>query len=112
MLANEDEFSAFSFLNDCESKLKSNANIALVWKSSVVGSADRLHLDKSDLRLLISIGEILGSSDSHSQAEEFGLLSGFIGKNLESASAAYSSYGRLYRSLGVLCGIGAAIVLI
>lgn len=111
-LCSQSEFSKLCFLNDCRNILSENSDISRAWKCSVENSSKQLHLEKSDLSLLISIGNILGSADSKSQTDELNLLAGFLNKNLESALTAYNTQGRLYRSLGVLSGIGIAIVLI
>ncbi len=111
-LCGQSEFSKLYFLNDCRNILSENADISRAWKISVENSYKQLHLERSDLSLLTSIGNILGSADSKSQTDELELLAGFFNRDLESAVTAYKTQGRLYRSLGVLSGIGIAIVLI
>lgn len=111
-LSENEQFGKLYFLENCKNSLQENADISIAWKESLKLASNCLHLEKEDMNLLKSIGNIIGAYDAKSQVDELNLVSDFIRKNLESATNKYQTQGKLYRTLGILSGIATAIVLI
>lgn len=68
-------------------------------------------LGEEELTALSEYARCLGSSDIGAQAKNAALLRERLTCALEKAQAAYAAKGRMFRTLGVLTGIAAAILL-
>lgn len=90
--------------NECEQR-----GFETAWKTAVLQS--ELPFEENDRAILLQVGSILGKSDLETQLNQFDLL-------LEQLSAEIAEYRgemdkkqRLYSSLGILLGVGAAVML-
>lgn len=100
------------FLKHCREGMQDNPNFPVVWKSSVEQSTPQLSLVQEDYEILDLIGGVLGGSDLQSQLGGLTLVSGLVKQNLNDANGQKETKGKLYRSLGVLSGIGIAVLVL
>ncbi len=82
------------------------------WKSSVEEFALNSPLKKEDIRLLLSFGEVLGTTDSAHQTKLCGDYAQHFLKQYEEAEKNKKERLRLYRSAGVLCGAAVFVLFI
>ena len=71
-----------------------------------------VYILKEDVEILLSLGRVLGSSDRADQSKIFKLVLNQIGAQIEEAKMEKNQNEKLYRSLGVITGIGIIILLI
>jgi len=100
-------FSTFSFLDDLSSTYQFNSSFRDEWNKSVSESA----LPKENVNLLIRFGEIIGASDIEGQKNSITALENEAEILTAQCREDYLKKGKLYRSLGLLVGLMAAIVL-
>ncbi len=76
-------------------------------------SEDELYmLDKRDMAIIRELLNGLGKTDTDGQISMLEMNKKLLQNRLEQAREEYSKKGRMYRSVGVLVGIGAAVMLI
>ena len=66
---------------------------------------------KDEAALMRSLGQALGKSDRAGEVQTLELYEGQLSALYEAARAEYAEKGRLFRSVGALCGLGAAVML-
>lgn len=99
-------FSALSFLAEVPVCCQLNISFRDVWHTRVSESA----LPKETANLLIRFGEIIGSSDIEGQANSITGLQNEAEILTTQCREEYLKKGKLYRSIGLLVGLMAAIV--
>lgn len=109
-LSQSESFAGFTFLKECLRQLQGGVLFPDAWKAGVRGF--RGSLTDRDKEILESVSDILGSSDYESQLNALELNITLLEENLKEALAEKNTGGKLYRTLGVLIGIGAAIFLL
>ncbi|MDD6236299.1 MAG: stage III sporulation protein AB [Clostridiales bacterium] len=107
-LAYNENFTALTFLKVCSQKIEQGEAFPEAWKSGIFLWKDT-RMNEKDKEILSGVSDILGSSDYESQVNSLGLTAALLEQNLKEALAAKNTTGKLYRSLGVLIGIGMAI---
>lgn len=76
-------------------------------------SEDELYmLDKRDTAIIRELLNGLGKTDTDGQISMLEMNKKLLQNRLEQAREEYSKKGRMYRSVGVLVGVGAAVMLI
>ena len=110
-LADSENFRLFPFLSSCKDKLGQGYLFPEAWRRSLSEWKDSA-LTARDMEILESVAEVLGGSDSESQSNTLELTVSLLEQNLQEALEAKNTNGKLYRSLGVLIGIGAAVFMI
>ena len=104
------DYSSLYFLNDIVMFLKNNPiNNNLL---SFEFKNDKTFLSKKDQALLISSLKELGTMDIEGQLSSLTLYKIRFDEQLTLARQEQNKKGKLYRTLGILCGIGIAIVII
>lgn len=73
---------------------------------------NRLYLKKEDVEIFLSLGRVLGTSDRLDQSKVFKIILNQISAQIAEAKAEKNQNLKLYRSLGVITGIGIIILLI
>ena len=68
-------------------------------------------LNDSDISHLLSLANIIGSSDSDGQLSAISMVEELLKRQRAEAQEAKEKKGRLYRSLGALAGAGMVIIL-
>ena len=76
------------------------------------GSLTQNGFGEEEAELLRELGKSLGTSDAAGQLKLLELNEERIAALYSSAEADYAAKGKLFRSVGMLCGIGAAILII
>lgn len=66
---------------------------------------------KDEAALMRALGQALGKSDRAGAVQTLELYEGQLSALYEAARAEYAEKGRLFRSVGALCGLGAAVML-
>ena len=86
--------------------------IKTAWKQSIELFADKLYLKKEDVAVIEILANELGMSDAESQIKNVEYVRKLIHKQYEYAEYEYNNSAKMYRSLGVLGGLFAAILFI
>lgn len=111
-LSNDENFENLHYIEKCQNLLKETNDFPKAWKCSVEQCKNELNIDNKDINILKSIGDTLGSVDVEGQLNDFKLKENLIKQNLKDAVSIKNNYSKMYRSLGILCGIGVAIILV
>ena len=111
-LASSESFIELTFIKRCNEKLETNKNFPEVWKLSLDESKSELALTKEDYEPLKQLSEIIGAYDVEAQTSGITLLENIIKLSIADAVEQNKTTGKLYRSLGILAGIAAAILVI
>lgn len=83
-----------------------------VWQEELELSHVRLYLDEEDRKLWRQIGLHLGGLDRQTQLRTLELIQEQIQKRVSEAELEYHSQAKVYRVLGVTCGLFATILLL
>lgn len=111
-LARLDGLESLRFIKECDEQMQKNGNFPKLWKESIENSRNRMDLNSADRELLKRIGDVVGGTDADGQISGLGLIGQMLSQALGQAEEERKQKGTLYRSLGVLCGIGIAILLV
>ncbi len=101
-----------SFIKLCEENFAYNRTFYSIWEESVKKSERELTIGKEELKNLYMLGEILGEGDASTKQNALKMFETLMYESLQKAKENTKNKGGLYRSLGVLCGIGFAIIVI
>lgn len=96
------------FKNFCEN-LGSN-DVSKVWNESVEDFES--NLTKDDKEIILMLGKLLGKTDKNGQISEIELVSKFLDKQIVDSEEMKSKNEKLYKTLGVVCGLTIAIILV
>lgn len=107
-----DGMEELSFLQKTVDGLETEVNFPLVWQRSLEQSRRELALCPEDFETLATLGEMLGAYDAAAQKNEIHVLRGLLQENQKQAQEQNRTNGKLARSLGVLGGITAALLII
>lgn len=111
-LAKSESLSHLVFLPDCAARMQEAVPFPVLWKQCVERHASFMSLTADDRQTLHMLGSVLGGSDAKSQLNGFALLDELTRQALTQAQESLSQKGKLYRSLGILGGVGIAILLV
>lgn len=81
------------------------------WNFAVEDTRNLLNLTKEDLKLVASVGNMLGKTDVEGQISELDLAIGFIDLQIEKAEAECKKSEKMYKSLGSIVGLAIVIIL-
>lgn len=73
---------------------------------------DNLHLKKEDVEIFLALGRVLGTSDRKDQQKNFVLILNQIAAQILEAKVEKNKNEKLYKSLGVITGVGILILLV
>lgn len=102
------EYKDLCFIEECI-KLNENDNFHLLWREGV---KKQPFLTEKDRELLNSLGESLGQTDTEGQLSFLEMYQELIKKRLDQAAKDYTDKGKMYRSVGLLCGLAAGIMIL
>lgn len=90
--------------------IESEDEINQAWKIST----DEFHeiFNKEDIDVIKMFGKLLGKTDIEGQVSEILLTQNLIEKQIEKAEYEKSKNSKLYKSMGVICGLGICIILV
>ncbi len=102
------EFDSLEFLDACETRMKAGRPFGESWRSSVEENATAL--GEATARVVMGLGGVLGASDLESQlsAIEYGIS--VLESRLEESRERAGARMKLYGTLGMLAGLGAAVL--
>lgn len=92
--------------------METNINFPIVWQESLSECKQQLALEQDDYTALNQLTEVLGVYDAQAQLSGILVLETMMKQQLEEAIEQNKTMGKLYRSLGILSGIAAAILVI
>lgn len=73
---------------------------------------DDLHLKKEDVEIFLALGRVLGASDRADQQKNFVLILNQITAQIYDAKNEKNKNEKLYKSLGIITGVGIIIMLV
>ena len=91
-------------------ELKRNANIHKSWEKAI--NKEETNLTKEDIKILVDMGKILGVTDVDGQVSNIKITSSFIDRQIENAEQEKAKNVKLFRTLGIVCGLTITIILI
>ncbi len=110
--AGMEELQSLPFLAGCAKRCREGEAFPAAWKQSLEEHKRTLSLKTHDMEVLHAFGTGLGTTDVEGQIAHCTLYTGLLNEALQSARREKETYGRLTVSLGVLAGIGTAVLLI
>ncbi len=105
---NNANYKNLDFIAEIIKMSQTRYNIHDMWIEAVIKS-DILHCEEKDI--MISMGNMLGTSDTEGQISALELHKKRLERVLKNAVREYEQKGRMYRSMGVLAGAMAGIML-
>lgn len=109
-LSAQESFRNFIFLNilnDCTDE--PDCDISEQWQYALKRT---VFFSDSDKRILLSVGEQIGSTDIEGQLSMLSLNKNLARRNLDEAERDFRIKGRMLRTVWGLCGIAAGIIII
>ena len=79
------------------------------WNTAV---EEAIYFNKEDKEVLKMFGKLLGKTDKKGQIGEIEITMEFIEKQIDTAELEKNKNSKLYKSLGILCGLGIVIIFI
>ncbi|MBR3697290.1 MAG: stage III sporulation protein AB [Clostridia bacterium] len=83
-------------------------NVNIAWNNAI---DEEFKINKEDKDILKMFGKLLGKTDKKGQISEIDLSLNFVDKQIQKAELEKSKNSKLFKSLGVLTGIGITIIL-
>lgn len=96
------------FVIDCAS-IQENGDFHSIWNKGV---SNQQCLTARDKELLIMLGDKLGETDADGQITFLEMILEMMTKQQQEASENYRQKGRMYRSVGALCGLAVGIMIL
>lgn len=106
--AQTDTYRNLLFITNCES-ITENGDFHPLWNDGVKSQP---YLTSADRELLFALGDKLGETDLDGQLSFLELTCEMLKKQQQEASENYRKKGRMYRSVGILCGLAAGIIVL
>lgn len=106
------EESSLPFVQETAKLLPEDPCFPAVWSARLKAARASLSLREEDYRILEKLGDLLGSGDARGTAEGIGLLTAQLQDRYREAAEQARTDGKLLRSLGLLTGLAAAILLV
>lgn len=110
-ISSREEFRALTFLSECSENLDRKIAFPKAWKQGVETAFKTGDIGEQEKDILISFGQGLGISDIEGQLSNCDVYIELISNMLLKARHEKESKGRLYTTLGLLSGLGTAILL-
>lgn len=71
-----------------------------------------LNVTREDKQVMGTLSKLLGKTDAEGQISEIELVQSFLDTQIEKAEAEREKNAKLYKTLGVICGVGLVIILL
>lgn len=104
-----DEFRELTFLKVCAEKVEAGGDFPICWKEAV---AAFWIFDREESKIVQSLGGVLGASDLESQLSALEYARELLEARILAVRDYAAKHKKLYRTLGVLSGLGIAVVLL
>ena len=111
-LASQRENAPLVFLKECADRCAQGQFFPQALRESVVAAKYALCLTDDDQQLLLRFGDTLGTTDIEGQLAAIDLYQNLMEGRLHEAGDRKKTLGKLYQRLGLLSGIGLAIVIL
>ena len=111
ILADNPQLSGLTFIPECREKMESGSDFRTAWRESLSEKNTRF-LKKDDVSLLLSFGDVFGTTDTAGQLSNCSLHAELLQDKLDTARRARERYGALSGGMGIIAGIGLIIILI
>lgn len=85
--------------------------IERAWQEATEKNAKKFHLKKRDVEILKILSSRLGMSDKEQQIKNIRHVETLLESAISEAEEEYRNSARLYRGMGFLCGLFAAVIL-
>lgn len=95
--------------NIFEKVIKSEKDIYISWKEAV---QEEKNFSKEDKEIIEMIGKLLGKTDLDGQVNEINLGLNLVEKQISFAESERQKNVKLYKTMGIVCGIGICIIFI
>lgn len=89
--------------------VRSNDDIFSSWKKAVESEKNFTIEDKE---VIVTIGKLLGKTDLSGQVSEINLGLNLVDKQIQIADSLMRKNVKLYKTMGIVCGLGICIILI
>jgi Stage III sporulation protein AB (spore_III_AB). len=96
----------------CILNLKKGYTAHLAWEEALNKNLEWLDFNDEEIELIKTLGDVIGTSDTVNQEKSLTLLSKQLDMLVEKAAAEKDKNVKMYRNLGLLGGLGLAILLI
>ena len=106
------ESASGTFAEIIREKLPQSEDIRTAWECACTELSALPCCRSEDAELLSELGASLGKSDAAGQLELIELYRERLSLSEKSAAEELKQKGKLFRSLGMLCGIGAAVIVL
>ena len=106
--ARNEAYKRLLFITFC-ADTEMGGNFHVKWNEGV---RNQPYLTSRDKEVLTALGDRLGETDCDGQLSFLEMTEELIRGQREQAAADYSNKGKLYRSVGILCGLAAGIMVI
>ncbi len=101
-----------TILQDFSSIRNQNEPVAKQWEHCMGEGLKKTHLSAAEKERLILLGDMLGLSDCDTQLHAIDVYLDELAVSIDQLTAALPGKVRLYNSLGVMCGIVIALIII
>ena len=109
-LAKSSEYAKLKVFEYCAENLEQIRDFPKAWNDAIGMAKPYLSLENDDIKALKDYGASFGTTDADGQAANCERYSELLRQRLESAKEDKAKRGRMFSSLGVLCGIFFAFV--
>lgn len=90
--------------------LNNNKDIYLSWNESV--ERQKNNINNEDKEIIKMLGKLLGKTDIRGQVSQIELTQKLIEKQIEKAEDEKNKNSKLYKTMGVICGMAICIILV
>lgn len=111
-LARSERYSKLHFLQKCLDGLNCGLAFQAAWCSAVTYNKKSMPIEDEDISRLLALGEYIGTTDSEEQNKTLVLYQKLFTQSYERAKSESSSHSRMYTTLGVLSGLGLAVLIL
>lgn len=101
--------SILEFIKDVKIKMETMP-AGMAWQEAIKEA--NLNLNLEDKNILNKMGNLLGKTDMEGQLSGIEVTENFLNKQIEKAEAEKEKNEKMYKTLGIIAGIGMVIILI
>ncbi len=111
-LADSERFDSLRFLKQVRDDLRAGVPFPEAWRTAVTQGKNAILLGDEDMNRLFALGEYIGTTDSEEQGKTIALYQKMFTQSHEKARSESTAHAKMYTTLGVLAGIGLAVLII
>lgn len=111
-LAEAESLNTLLFLKLAGKRLETESDFPTVWRESIDAVKPTLSLNNEDYQPLYGLCEIMGNADAEGIVANATLSAQLYEQAEGMARKEYEMNGKMFRSLGLLCGVAVAVLII